>query len=71
MNILGRALYLTVMKTMLDIFSCEYDEATTAWYLLRNNDIDCFTEDHSLYLALGAVGILVYYPAATLLLPNL
>lgn len=71
LNILGKSAYMTIMKAMLDVYSCEFDESTGDWYVMRNKDINCFSNDHSLYLVMALVGILIYYPTSTILLPNL
>ena len=64
----GNSLYLTVIATLLTPFSCEIQD--DEWTVNRNSDMDCFGEKHALYILLAVVALAVYYPAATLLYPN-
>ena len=40
------------------------------WTLLRDESIECMSNLHSIYMGLGLLGILIYYPVATFFYPN-
>lgn len=70
-SLIGKSAYLTIMKAFLNAFSCTYDQDTTNWYVTRNSDLTCFDDSHSMYLGLSVLGVILYYPGATLLYPNI
>ena len=71
-NFLSKTLYLTIMSGLLGVFSCEYDEnSDPKWFVMRKQDMECFGSDHALYASLAILAIVMYYPGATLLYPNM
>lgn len=68
-SLFGKTMYLTILSSMLSSFSCVYENNN--WRLLRNSQIICFSNDHEMYFILGLLSLLLYYPFATLLFPNI
>ncbi|OMJ68827.1 hypothetical protein SteCoe_33602 [Stentor coeruleus] len=68
-GLFGKTMYLTILSAMLSAFSCVYDN--NSWHLMRASDIECFSQDHGVYFALAIFSLIIYYPFATLLFPNL
>lgn len=68
-GLFGKILYLTIIASMLSAFSCTYTNGV--WHLMRNSSIECFSQEHSVYFVLAIVCLIFYYPAATLLYPNI
>ena len=69
LTLLGDICYLSIVKILLGAFACEI--TNSSWSLIQSPDIECFTIAHSPYLIAGVLALLIYYPAATLLYPNL
>jgi hypothetical protein len=67
--ILAKSLYFTVMKALLDVFACR--EVNGDWVVLRNSDMVCFSSAHLPLVFCSMLSIVLYYPTATLLYPNL
>jgi hypothetical protein len=67
--ILAKSLYFTVMKALLDVFACR--EVDGDWVVLRNSDMECFSSAHLPLVFCSMLSIVLYYPTATLLYPNL
>ncbi|OMJ81826.1 hypothetical protein SteCoe_17650 [Stentor coeruleus] len=65
----GKTMYLTILSAMLSSFSCVYENNN--WHLMRDSSIECFSNDHGVYFALAILSLLLYYPFATLLFPNI
>lgn len=69
LGLFGKTMYLTILSAMLSSFSCVYEE--NKWHLMRDSSIECFSSDHAVYFSLAILSILLYYPFATLLFPNI
>lgn len=67
--VLAKSLYFTIMKALLDVFSCR--SVSGKWVVLRNQDMECFSDSHLPYVFCSIFSIIIYYPTATLLYPNL
>ena len=65
----GSSLYLTIIVSMLNAFSCNYSNGD--WHLLRDPSIVCFSGEHTAYFVLAIIILMFYYPTATLLYPNI
>ena len=65
---LGGGLYAGIIKGILAVFACDMSGST--WKLYRE-DIECFGGEHWLYMCFGLLGMLLYYPVATFMYPNL
>ena len=68
-SIFGKTFYLTVLASMLSVFSCTY--SNNNWHLLRDSSLVCFSSQHTIYFVLAIFILLFYYPLATLLYPNI
>lgn len=68
-GLFGKSMYLTIMCSLLSAFSCVYE--SNSWHLMRYSSIECFSTDHIPYFIISIFTLLFYYPAATLLYPNL
>lgn len=68
-GLFGKTMYLTILSAMLSAFSCVYED--DSWHLMRASDIECFSQAHGVYFALAIVSLILYYPFATLLFPNI
>ena len=69
MNILGGAAYLVVITNLIEIFAWNFD--SDPWTLYSTNSIECYNAEHFLYLIVTIIAVLLYYPLATLMFPNL
>ena len=62
-------MYIPILKNLINVFVCDYDLNPAALY--RNTDIICWESDHFMFICLGFIGIMVYYPLATFMFANL
>lgn len=69
LSFLGKTMYLTIISAMLSAFSCVYKDG--GWKLSKQNNIECLDKEHNMYIVLSVLSLLVYYPFATLLYPNI
>ena len=67
--LLGKWLFLLVVKSLLESFVCEYDSGKYLFY--QDNDIECYSGLHILYVSLSSTALIIYCFLAILLLPNL
>ena len=37
---------------------------------MRDSTITCLTDEHSMYMGIGALALLIYYPISTFIFPN-
>ena len=61
-SLFGTSFYLTILAALLSAFSCTYSNDT--WHLLRDNQ-------HVVYFVFAILALILYYPLATLLYPNI
>jgi len=67
-TILGASLFPQVMRYLLYAYVCDYSELP--WTLTRDSDIECLSDEHALYMGMGAIALLIYYPISTFMFPN-
>lgn len=67
--LLGASLYLTIISGLLGVFSCQY--ISNEWVVTRNQSLECYSGIYWLYFFLALMAFLIYYPAATLMFPNM
>ena len=67
-QLLGKSMYFTIICSLLSALACDFSESEDK--LIANEEIKCFSEDHSLYFSASLLLFLIYYPLATLLYPN-
>jgi len=63
------AVSVWVIKTLLDVFSCDYRDEP--WVLYSNENVECLGDTHGTLFGLASLGIVLYYPLASFLYPNL
>jgi len=75
LTVLGSQLYLVVLKHLMSAFACDYNTHGHSYRLRAQPSVACFEPSsdwrHPLYMAGATVGIMAYYPVATLMVPNL
>ncbi len=65
--LLGASAYTGVIKNMFDSLACDFTSDT----LNRDSSIACFTGIHFLYIGVGLLVLILYYPLATFMYANL
>lgn len=59
---------MLIMKTYIDSFVCNYK--VKPYVLIRDTSIECLSDTHSVYVGLAMIGVVIYYPLSTYLLPT-
>ncbi|CAD8161671.1 unnamed protein product [Paramecium pentaurelia] len=63
-------LFLRIMKSFIDAFVCDYDVAGSVTYVLvRDNSVECLSDQHYIYMGLAFLGVSIYYPLTTYMQP--
>lgn len=68
-QLLGVNLFFFIMRSLVDIFVCNF-EGERPWFLSRLKSVECFSDAHIVYMLFGLIGIVIYYPLSTLIYPN-
>jgi len=70
-GVLGGACYMPIMKNLMDVLSCDF--TASPWSLYRSAEVNCFGNDapYYIYVAGAMICIVIYYPLATFMFPNL
>ena len=66
-------LYFGMMFTLISAYACSYDEASHQFVLMADEEMKCFTFSEPLqiiYMLVSSIGLVGFYPLATLLAPN-
>ena len=68
--LLGASAYIGIIKNLFDTLACDFSDPnnTTLW---RDDSITCFSGIHYLYISVGLLVLILYYPLATFMYANL
>ncbi len=69
-KVLSIAMYTGIVVNLLGVFSCDFSESA-APVLHVHPPWECFTPFHIGLMAMALLGLLLYYPAATIVFPNI
>ena len=73
LNAVNDYLYFGMMFTLISAYACSYDEASHQFVLMADEEMKCFTFSEPLqiiYMLVSSIGLVGFYPLATLLAPN-
>ena len=74
LNYINNNCYFGIMTTLFSSFACSYNREKETFYLLIDytQSTTCFDANsiHSMYMGLAAIGIITFYPLATVLIPS-
>ena len=73
LNAVNDYLYFGMMFTLISTYACTYDKGSKEFVLMADDQMKCFTFSEPLqiiYMLVAALGLLGFYPLATLLAPN-
>ena len=72
LNYVNNNCYFGIMATLFSAFSCFYDAEEEKFYLKLDPSTVCFNRasTHSIYMPFASLGLILFYPAATALIPS-
>jgi hypothetical protein len=68
-SIIGGALYMPIMKNLMEPFACNFN--TKPWAIYKDSTNLCWELNHFLYIGMSVLGMFIYYPLATFMFSNL
>lgn len=68
--VLGNAIFLPVLKTLLRAFTCVYPDGVQARHIVLG-EMRCWEGAHLAYIYIAVLAIALYYPLASYVYPNL
>lgn len=60
---------MLIITTYIKCFICEWD-GDGPWKFHADPKIECLSEPHIIYMVLGFIGLIIYYPVSTFMFPN-
>lgn len=69
MAVLGQSLFITVMKTLMAAFNCDYTKVPYVLYDQAN--LRCFNGEHFGYMILAIIAVFPYFLVSAFIVPNL
>ena len=67
--ILASSAYTGVIKNLFDTLACDLE--SKPYFMNRDPHINCFEGVHYLYITIGLITLIAYYPLATFMYSNL
>jgi len=62
-------MYISIITNLFNVFACKY--TVEPWTTYTTSNLTCWEGTHFIYVGCAALGILIYYPMATFMNPNL